>query len=112
MDCLFCAIARGEIPSAKVYEDEHCLCFRDINPQAPVHVLLIPKTHIPSLDAVSVENVGVVAHMLTKIPEIAAKENLGDGYRVISNVGENGCQSVKHLHLHIRGGKKLPENMG
>lgn len=112
MDCIFCAIAEGKIPSTKVYEDEQCLAFRDINPQAPVHILLIPKTHIPSVDALTAENSALAAHLLTTIPVIAAGEKLSDGYRVITNVGENGCQSVKHLHFHIMGGKKLPENMG
>lgn len=112
MDCLFCAIAKGEIPSTKVYEDENCLAFRDIHPQAPVHVLLIPKTHIASIDEVNADNLALVARVIEKIPAVAAAEKLGEGYRVITNVGENGCQSVKHLHFHIMGGKKLPENMG
>lgn len=111
MDCLFCAIVNGEIPSSKVYEDELCYAFRDINPQAPVHVLVVPKKHIESLGAVNEENVKEVSHILTVIPKIAAGEGLSDGYRVISNIGENGCQSVKHLHFHILGGKKLSENM-
>ncbi len=111
MNCLFCSIINGEIPSSKVYEDDMCYAFRDINPQAPVHVLVVPKEHIESIDEVKTENVNAVAHILTVIPTIARSEGLGDGYRVISNVGENGCQSVKHLHFHILGGKKLSENM-
>ncbi len=112
MDCLFCKIIAGEIPSSKVYEDEMCLCFRDINPQAPLHVLVIPKEHISSCDAVNEQNAVFVAHIFTVIPKIANMLGLSDGYRVITNCGENGCQSVKHIHFHILGGKKLPENMG
>ena len=111
MDCLFCAIKNGEIPSAKVYEDEWVYAFRDINPQAPVHVLVIPKEHISSLDAVTEENAPLAARVLAAIPKIARAEGLVNGYRVISNVGEDGCQSVKHLHFHILGGKKLSEKM-
>ncbi len=112
MDCLFCKIIAGEIPSNKVYEDDMCLCFHDINPQAPVHVLLIPKEHIPSCNAVNADNSKLVAHIFEVIPSIARALGLEDGYRVITNCGENGCQSVRHLHFHILGGKKLPENMG
>ena len=111
MDCLFCAIIKGEIPSKKVYEDDVCYAFADINPQAPVHVLIVPKLHIPSADAVDAENASIVAHIFTKIPEIAKSEGLDGGYRVITNVGEDGCQSVKHLHFHLVGGKKLSETM-
>ncbi len=112
MDCLFCKIIEGAIPSNKVYEDDMCLCFHDINPQAPVHVLTIPKCHIPSCDGVNTENSKYVTHIFETIPKVAEKLGLSDGYRVITNCGENGCQSVRHLHFHILGGKKLPENMG
>jgi histidine triad (HIT) family protein len=111
MDCLFCAIIKGEIPSSKVYEDEDCFAFLDIAPQAPVHCLVIPKTHISSADAITEENAHIVAKIFTVIPKIAASLGLGNGYRVITNVGEDGAQSVKHLHFHILGGKKLPENI-
>ncbi|MBR2465543.1 MAG: histidine triad nucleotide-binding protein [Clostridia bacterium] len=111
MDCLFCAIIKGDIPSTKVYEDEYAYAFRDINPAAPTHVLVVPKTHIASIDAVSEENADTVAHVLAAIPKIAAAEGLVNGYRVVSNVGEDGCQSVKHLHFHILGGTKLSEKM-
>ena len=104
-------IVDGKIPSSKVYEDDVCYAFRDINPQAPVHVLVVPKVHVASVDEISEENASVVAHIFTVIPKIAAAEGLSDGYRVISNVGENGCQSVKHPHFHIIGGKKLSETM-
>ena len=112
MDCIFCMIADGTIPSKKVYEDEICLAFLDINPQAPVHCLVIPKEHISSLDGVNAANASLVAHIFEHIPAIAKELGLENGYRVTSNVGEDGCQSVKHLHFHILGGKKLSENMG
>ncbi|MBR6427242.1 MAG: histidine triad nucleotide-binding protein [Clostridia bacterium] len=109
--CLFCMIASGEIPSAKVYEDEKILAFRDINPQAPVHVLVIPKEHIGSLDEVNETNAGLVAYIFTKIPEIARAAGLTNGYRLISNCGPDAAQSVRHLHFHILGGKKMSEKM-
>ena len=111
MDCLFCKILKGEIPSAKVYENEWVYAFRDIAPQAPVHVLVIPKEHICCADAVNAENSHLVARIFETIPEIAKAEGLANGYRVITNCGEDGCQSVKHLHFHVLGGKKLSENM-
>lgn len=111
MDCIFCAIVRGDIPSNKVYEDELCYAFLDIQPQAPVHCLVVPREHIASMDEVNGENAATVAHILTKIPAIAKGLGLTGGYRVISNVGEDGCQSVKHLHFHILGGKRLSEQM-
>lgn len=112
MDCLFCAIAAGEIPSKKVYEDGDMLAFRDINPQAPVHVLVIPKKHIGSMDEIDDSNIGCVAAIFKKIPEIAKAAGITNGYRLISNCGPDACQSVHHLHFHILGGKQLPENMG
>lgn len=111
MDCLFCKITAGEIPSQKVYEDEYMYAFKDINPQAPIHVLVIPKTHIPSLDGVNAENSAVVAKIFEKIPQIAKDLGLDGGYRLISNCGDDACQSVKHLHFHIVGGTKLSEQM-
>ncbi len=111
MDCIFCKIAEGSIPSKKVYEDELCLAFHDIQPQAPVHVLVIPKTHIASADEISAENSGVVAHIFEIIPTVAKTVGLTNGYRIISNCGEDACQTVKHLHFHVVGGKKLPESM-
>ena len=112
MDCIFCAIASGDIPSKKVYEDELILAFHDIQPQAPVHVLVIPKAHISSANEITEESATLVAHIFSCIPKIAKELPLSDGYRIISNVGENGCQSVKHLHFHLLGGKKLSETMG
>lgn len=111
MDCIFCKIIEGSIPSAKVYEDETVYAFRDINPMAPVHVLVVPKKHIPSMDAVTEENSKYVAAIFEAIPKIAAAEGLKNGYRVISNCGEDACQTVKHLHFHILGGRKLPDQM-
>ena len=111
MDCLFCKIIAGEIPSSKVWEDGLCYAFKDINPQAPVHVLVVPKEHIDSTDAVNGENSRFVAHIFECIPRIAKELGLENGYRVITNCGEDGAQSVKHLHFHILGGKKLSENM-
>ncbi len=111
MDCLFCKIIAGEIPSGKVFENEYVYAFRDINPQAPVHVLVVPKTHICCADAIDADNSGIVAKLFEAIPVIAKSEGLTNGYRVITNIGEDGCQSVKHLHFHILGGKKLSEKM-
>ncbi len=111
-NCIFCKIIAGEIPSTKVYEDELVYAFRDINPMAPVHVLVVPKQHIASADEVSAKNSSYIAAIFEAIPKIAATEGLSNGYRVITNCGEDGCQSVKHLHFHVLGGKKLPDNMG
>ncbi len=112
MNCIFCSIIKGDIPSKKVYEDEVCYAFSDINPQAPVHCLVVPKLHISSANEISSENAEAVAHIFSVIPKIAKELSLSGGYRVITNVGDDGCQSVKHLHFHILGGKKLSENMG
>ena len=111
MNCLFCAIINGDIPSSKVYEDEKCYAFLDIAPQAPVHCLVVPKEHIASANEITEASSDAVAHIFTVIPKIAEKLGLADGYRIVSNVGENGCQSVKHLHFHILGGKPLSEQM-
>ena len=111
MDCLFCKIIEGSIPSKKAYEDDKCLAFYDIAPQAPVHILVIPKLHIASVDEVSAENSGYVAHIFEMIPEIARAAGLTNGYRVITNCGVDACQSVKHLHFHIVGGEQLSERM-
>lgn len=111
MDCLFCKIIAGEIPSNKVYEDETMLAFHDINPEAPVHVLVIPKTHIPSMDGVNEENSSFVAKIFEKIPHIAKLAGITNGYRVISNCGEDAAQSVMHLHFHILGGTRLPAHI-
>ena len=107
MDCLFCKIINGDIPSEKVYENDFVLAFKDINPNANVHVLVIPKTHIDSVDCVNSENIEAVSKVLEAIPAVADICGLKNGYRVITNVGEDGGQTVKHLHFHVLGGEKL-----
>ena len=111
MDCLFCKIVAGELPSNKVYEDETILAFRDIAPMAPTHILVIPKCHIPSVDGITEENAAVVAHIFATIPAIAKAEGLANGYRVVSNCGPDAGQTVNHLHFHILGGKQLTLEM-
>lgn len=111
MDCIFCKIIAGDIPSTKVYEDETVYAFRDINPQAPTHILVIPKAHIASVNELTGENSAVVSHIFEVIPKIAAAENLTGGYRVVSNCGKDAGQTVFHLHFHILGGKELSLQM-
>ena len=111
MDCLFCAIIKGDIPSSKVWEDEYVYAFRDIAPQMPTHILVIPKLHLSSADEVSEVNSVYVAKIFEVIPKIAASEGLTGGYRIISNCGDDACQSVKHLHFHILGGGQMSEKM-
>ena len=110
-DCLFCKIISGEIPSNKVYEDETVYAFRDIAPQAPTHILVIPKEHISGCNGVTVDNSAVVAHIFAVIPQIAQAEGLTGGYRVVSNCGPDAGQTVPHLHFHILGGKQLALEM-
>ena len=110
-NCLFCKIIAGDIPSTKVYEDDSVLAFRDIAPMAPTHILVIPKTHIGSVAEVTAENSTVVAHIFEVIPAIAKAEGLENGYRVVSNCGDDAGQSVHHLHFHILGGRKLTLEM-
>ncbi len=112
MSCIFCKIVAGEIPSSCVYKDEKVYAFKDINPQAKVHVLVVPREHIESADAINETNSATVAAVFEAIPKVARACGLENGYRVITNIGEDGCQSVKHIHFHILGGEKLPENMG
>lgn len=108
MDCLFCKIIAGEVPSTKVYEDDLCYAFRDIAPQAPTHILVIPKKHIESVSAVTSENSADVAHIFEVIAKIAEEEGIAkDGYRVVSNIGERGQQTVPHLHFHVIGGRDM-----
>lgn len=104
-------ICEGKIPSKKAYEDDKILAFYDINPQAPVHILVIPKEHIPSVDAITVENSGIVSYIFEHIPQIARAAGLTGGYRIISNCGADACQTVPHLHFHILGGAKLADRM-
>ena len=106
MNCLFCKIIAGEIPSAKVYEDEKCFAFRDIAPQAPTHILVVPKAHIDSCNGITAENSAVVAHIFEVIAKITKEQGL-DSYRVVSNIGESAGQSVFHLHFHVLGGRDM-----
>ncbi len=108
MDCLFCKIISGDIPSAKVYEDEYVYAFNDINPMAPVHILVVPKTHICCANEITAENSEAVAKIFEAIPKIAKVAGLENGYRIINNCGPDADQTVLHLHFHILGGKKLP----
>lgn len=110
-DCLFCAIIAGEIPCAKVYEDDYVFAFRDIAPQAPVHILVVPKQHIDSALCIDKDNAFLVGKCFEAIAAIAVAEKLEDGFRVVNNCGENGGQSVKHLHFHLIGGKKFAEKI-
>lgn len=107
MDCLFCRIAAGEIPSQKVYEDERVLAFCDIDPKAPVHIVVIPKRHIASAAEITAENSGEVAHIYEVIAQIAEEQKLEKGFRVVTNCGEEGGQSVGHLHFHLLAGRNL-----
>ena len=111
MDCLFCKIIAGDIPSTKVYEDETVFAFRDIAPQAPTHILVVPKAHLSSVNDVTGENSAVIAHIFEVIPQIAKAEGLARGYRVVSNCGADAGQTVSHLHFHILGGKALSLEM-
>jgi len=111
MDCVFCEIIKGNIPSNKVYEDEKIVAFYDLNPQAKVHFLVVPKEHICCADKIDETNSSIVAYIFEKIPGIARKAGITNGYRIINNCGDDGCQSVKHIHFHVLGGEKLSEKM-
>ena len=106
MDCIFCKIISGEIPSDKAYEDEQVLAFRDIAPKAPVHVLIIPKTHIAGVREITADNSTVVAHIFEVIAKLTKEKGL-DSYRVVSNIGEQAGQSVFHLHFHVLSGRDM-----
>ena len=106
-DCIFCKIANHEIPTEPVYEDDLMIVFKDLEPQAPVHVLAIPKKHIESLDDVKSEDKELMGHIMSKISVIAEDSGIENGYRVVSNNGEDAFQTVKHLHLHILGKRKM-----
>lgn len=110
-DCLFCKIINGEIPSKKVYEDESVFAFYDINPQAPVHILVIPKEHISSAAEVTSANSAVISHIFEVIANIAKEQNLSEGFRVVTNCGAHAGQTVGHLHFHILGGAQLDLSM-
>ena len=107
MDCLFCRIIAGEIPSNKVYEDDLVYAFRDIAPQAPTHILVIPKAHLSGVSDITPENSAIVAHIFEVIPAIAKAEGLINGYRVVSNCGASAGQSVFHLHFHVLAGRDM-----
>ena len=111
MNCLFCKIIAGDIPSTLVYEDETVYAFRDIAPQAPTHILVVPKAHIADCNGVNAGNSAIVAHIFEVIPQIARAEGLENGYRVVSNCGADAGQTVQHLHFHILGGRKLALEM-
>lgn len=110
MSCIFCKIVNGEIPCKKVYEDENVLAFHDLNPLAPIHVLIIPKAHIESAADITNEKSAVVAEIFAAAPKIAKELGLEKGFRIVTNCGEDGRQGVFHLHFHLIGGKKLNEN--
>lgn len=112
MDCIFCKIVSGEIPSNKVYEDELVLAFKDIQPAAPVHILVIPKKHIESAVALTDEDDAIITHIFKVIRLIAKEQELENGFRLVSNVGSDGGQTVKHLHFHILGKKQFSESFG
>ena len=107
MDCLFCKIIAGEIPSAKVYEDELVYAFKDIEPQAPIHILIVPKEHIKSAAEITAENSSVVAHIFEVAAKIAREQGLDEGFRIVNNCGDSAGQTVKHLHFHLMGGREF-----
>jgi len=113
MDCIFCQIISGKIPSDIVYQDEEVLAFRDINPQAPVHILVIPKRHIPSLDQLTEDELPLIAHMVEVANQVAKNEGVAqNGYRLAISCGKDGGQVVPHLHLHLLGGRRLSDELG
>ncbi|WP_071431340.1 histidine triad nucleotide-binding protein [Angelakisella massiliensis] len=107
MDCIFCKIAAGEIPSNKLYEDDLCVAFYDLSPQAPVHFLVVPREHISGTDKLNDQNCAVVGHIFSVIAKLTAQLGLDKGYRVVNNCGEDGGQTVGHLHFHVLGGRTL-----
>lgn len=107
-DCIFCKIISGDIPSNKIYEDDKVYAFNDINPEAPVHFLVIPKEHIESANALNENNVDIVAHIFKVINKLVVELGIAEkGYRIVNNCGEDGGQTVKHLHFHVLGGRSL-----
>lgn len=112
-DCIFCKIVRGEIPSSLVYQDDKVMAFKDINPLAPVHILIIPKQHIESAQAINESNSDIIAHIFEKIPGLAKEAGIAEsGFRVVTNIGKDSGQAVPHLHFHILGGRKLEIGLG
>lgn len=112
MDCVFCKIIAGEIPSNKVYEDEHCYAFKDLNPQTPTHVLIVPKKHVAGLNETEFLSDEALAACLRAANKVAKLEGLTEGYRLVSNCGPHACQSVSHLHFHVLGGRQMEGQMG
>ena len=110
-DCLFCKIIAGDIPSAKVYEDEYCYAFRDIAPQAPTHILVVSKEHVQNVAEAADLSDAALAAIIRAIGKIAAQEKLEKGFRVVTNCGPDACQSVSHLHFHILGGRQMADQM-
>ena len=113
MNCIFCQIVAGKIPSEILYQDEKVIAFRDINPQAPIHLVIIPKRHIPSLTHLSEEDLPLIGHMVNAANELAKKEGIAEsGYRLVINCGKQGGQLVPHLHMHLIGGRRLSDALG
>jgi histidine triad (HIT) family protein len=106
-DCLFCKIVKGEIPSERVHEDERVIAFRDISPQAPVHLLIVPKEHVRSLDEAADAHRELLGHVLLTAKRLAAAEGIAGGYRVVNNCGASAGQSVFHIHFHVLGGRAM-----
>lgn len=106
-DCIFCKIVSGTIPAARLYEDEHSIAFADINPQAPTHILVIPRRHVASHAHLPAEDVEMMGYLLSAVGKIAADHKLTNGYRVVMNTGDDGGQTVDHLHLHLLGGRHM-----
>lgn len=112
MDCIFCKIVNNEIPSIKVYEDKYVYAFKDINPQAPVHIVVIPKKHFSSINDIEMKNDSdYIVAIFSAIQTIAKEQHLDNGFRIINNCGKDGAQSVPHLHFHLLGGCQLPEKI-
>ncbi len=113
MDCIFCQIVAGKVPSNILYQDEEVIAFRDVNPQSPTHLLIIPRRHIPSLAHLSEAELSLIGHMVDVANQLAKKEGIVEkGYRLVINCGEQGGQLVPHLHLHLLGGRKLSDKLG
>lgn len=107
MDCIFCKIANGEIPSTKVYEDDTVVAFKDLEPQAPTHILVIPKAHISSAAEIAEENSAVIAHIFEVIAKLSKDLGMTDGFRVVNNCGDSAGQTVKHIHFHLMSGRNF-----
>jgi histidine triad (HIT) family protein len=107
MNCLFCKIVEGTIPATRVYEDDHCIAIADIHPQAPVHILVVPRQHIGSLAETASDHVLLLGQLLWAVAKIARQKGLGKGYRTVINTGQDGGQTVDHLHLHLLGGRAM-----